>query len=242
MENPVKLLWTGGWDSTFRLLDLLLVKKRAVQPYYIISRSRQSCEMEIKTMEKIRNLIFKKNPETRKMLLPLITKERNSIAISKDITEKYNRLFSITYLGDQYVYLASFAEGSHIDDLELAIHRDDQAHKFIEDYVVEEKDYFRLKDLPYQSDLTLFKYFRFPILNYTKLDMEQLALKHDFLDIMNQTWFCHSPIHGQPCGVCNPCRTTSEEGMQRRLPFRGRIRYFTHFKVKPALKKILRAS
>src|SRR5687768_2173151 len=103
MENPVKLLWTGGWDSTFRLLDLLLVKKRAVQPYYIISRSRQSCEMEIKTMEKIRNLIFKKNPETRKMLLPLITKERNSIAISKDITEKYNQLFSITYLGDQYV-------------------------------------------------------------------------------------------------------------------------------------------
>lgn len=28
--NTVQLLWTGGWDSTFRLLDLLLLKRCTV--------------------------------------------------------------------------------------------------------------------------------------------------------------------------------------------------------------------
>src|SRR5688572_33020809 len=37
---PVALLWTGGWDSTFRLLMLLLVERRAVQSYYIVDRLR----------------------------------------------------------------------------------------------------------------------------------------------------------------------------------------------------------
>ena len=34
MATP--LLWTGGWDSTFRLLSLLLREQREVQPYYIL--------------------------------------------------------------------------------------------------------------------------------------------------------------------------------------------------------------
>lgn len=30
---PVPLLWTGGWDSTFRLLVAVLIERRTVQPY-----------------------------------------------------------------------------------------------------------------------------------------------------------------------------------------------------------------
>ncbi len=38
-ENAaVPLLWTGGWDSTFRLLHLVIVEGHAVQPYYMIDR------------------------------------------------------------------------------------------------------------------------------------------------------------------------------------------------------------
>ena len=35
VDSPRRLLWTGGWDSTYRLLDLLLVQKQHVQPYYV---------------------------------------------------------------------------------------------------------------------------------------------------------------------------------------------------------------
>src|SRR5690606_13578695 len=33
---PVNLLWTGGWDSTFRLLSLVVQQHRCVQPYYVL--------------------------------------------------------------------------------------------------------------------------------------------------------------------------------------------------------------
>lgn len=241
MEKPVKLLWTSGWDSTFRLLDLLLIKETMVEPHYIISKSRQSSIMEMQTMDKIKKMIFKKRPEAENLLLPTVLKERDKITIDPLITSQFNGLLAITHLGDQYVYLASYAKEADIEDLELAIHKDDQAHKFIEKYVVKESkgEYYKLKDNPEHSDLEMFKFFHFPILDYTKLKMEEIAIKNNFIDIMNETWFCHSPINGKACGVCNPCRTTTEEGMQHRLPFRGQIRYFTHFKVKPVVKKIL---
>ena len=40
--KPINLFWTGGWDSTYRLLYLLIVEKKYVQPYYIIDLTRKS--------------------------------------------------------------------------------------------------------------------------------------------------------------------------------------------------------
>ncbi len=37
------LFWTGGWDSTFRLLQLLLDEHKAVQTYYLLDSFRASC-------------------------------------------------------------------------------------------------------------------------------------------------------------------------------------------------------
>jgi hypothetical protein len=34
-----------------------------------------------------------------------------------------------------------------------------------------------------------------------------------FSEIMEKTWFCHTPVHGEPCGVCNPCSHAIEEGL-----------------------------
>jgi len=34
--EPINLFWTGGWDSTFRLIQLVFVNKKTVHPYYII--------------------------------------------------------------------------------------------------------------------------------------------------------------------------------------------------------------
>ena len=42
MSGIKKVLWTGGWDSTFRVLYLVLVEKCQVQTYYIIDPFRWS--------------------------------------------------------------------------------------------------------------------------------------------------------------------------------------------------------
>ena len=68
--ESVNLLWTGGWDSTFRLLSLSLLHQRPVQPYYIITWDRPSTGAEIQTMCDIKRLLFKKHPETKSLLRP----------------------------------------------------------------------------------------------------------------------------------------------------------------------------
>ena len=50
-KKIVNLLWTGGWDSTFRLCQLILVKRKNVQPYYIIDNKRKSLQKELITMD-----------------------------------------------------------------------------------------------------------------------------------------------------------------------------------------------
>jgi len=68
---PVALLWTGGWDSTFRLLTLLLVERRVVQSYYIVDRPRHrpGVPAEQQAMARIRDLIARRDPDAASRLL-----------------------------------------------------------------------------------------------------------------------------------------------------------------------------
>jgi queuosine biosynthesis protein QueC len=57
-----------------------------------------------------------------------------------------------------------------------------------------------------------------PLFNFTKKEMEAEAISLGFIDLMEQTWFCHVPRQdGSPCGRCSPCRYTKEEGLGRRI-------------------------
>ncbi len=68
----VRMFWTGGWDSTYRLLYLVLVKKQPVQPYYIIDPDRASFPTEIRAMVRIKEMIFERCPEARMLIRPTI--------------------------------------------------------------------------------------------------------------------------------------------------------------------------
>jgi len=110
-----------------------------------------------------------------------------------------------------------------LQDLELSIHKDDKAQVFVEndvELVKEENDeYYRLSENPSLPELKLFSYFTFPLLEMTKLEMAEKAKESGFSHIMEETWFCYNPLKdGKPCGVCNPCKYTREEGLGRRVP------------------------
>jgi hypothetical protein len=243
MNEPVNLLWTGGWDSTFRLLDLIMIQHKSVQPYYVISPVRKSSEMEIKTMDKIRQLLIKKYPQSETLLRPTVYINVEHIKTDESITQQYKRLSAAQHLGNQYDFLARFADESGIEALELSIHKDDHAQKFLQAYVVKESgsDRYWLQENPAYEDLKLFQYFRFPILELTKLDMEAIAVKYNFLDLLDETVFCHTPLKdGTPCGQCNPCRYTIAEGLKRRVPYLRRLRYNVVHAIKPPVKYVLK--
>lgn len=50
--KKVNLLWTGGWDSTFRLLQLI-EENVQIQLFYFIDEKRKSTNIEIERMKKI---------------------------------------------------------------------------------------------------------------------------------------------------------------------------------------------
>ena len=230
-----RLLWTAGWDSTFRLLVALLVRGNAVQPYYLIDPDRPSTPDELHAMRRIADAVARRFPDAAGRLCSPVVARVIDLRPDPAITARFQRLRSRSHLGGQYDWLARFAAQENLRDLELAIHRDDRAHAFLERYVVRDDNgdgdrdgdpFYRLRDDPPDADLVLFAPFRFPVFERTKRDMQREAIEHGFADVMELTWFCHAPTSGgRPCGRCNPCRYTIEEGLGRRVPLPGRLRY-----------------
>jgi hypothetical protein len=238
----IKLLWTSGWDSTFRLLQLVVEQQAAVQPIYILDIARASTYIEIQKMYEIRNLIYKLFPGTESLILPTYLFTILDIPSNNEITNKFKILKQRSHLGGQYDWLSRFAIQHKINDLELSIHIDDKAHDFIKNAVVrkekqQKNSFFLDPNIDPKDPLYLFKPFSFPLLEWTKVQMKQHAAKSGTMDIMNHTWFCFKPIKGEPCGMCNPCIYSIEEGMEFRFSKRALLRY----KIRPAYRILNKA-
>ena len=233
-----RLLWTGGWDSSFRLLQLLFHERRVVQPYYVIDRlkRRPGVPAEQQAMRNVRALLEKQHPEAAARLRPTIERPLADIAADATITGRFEESLRFGFIGGQYEWLSRFCVQHGIDDMELAIHRDDKARELIAGLIDESRQ--RL-DPRFAGDsrYALFRPFRFPLFDTSKEQMRAEAQRAGLEPCMELTWFCHRPIDDEPCGVCNPCIYTIEEGLGDRVPERGRRRY--RMRVVPRLRSAL---
>lgn len=230
-DNVVNLLWTGGWDSTFRLCDLILIQKKRVQPIYIMDPERKSIREEIRAIETIRKLLKEVSLETRELLLPMNARWMGDIALNPTVTARYNNLVQrFGRLGSQYEWLGRFASECGIDGLELSVESDSftpsgPVFAKLKDYLILQNGNYLLSDCLEESDFELFRPFHFPLAYTTKLDMLSYAKKRGFYDMMLHSWFCHLPKKGRPCGKCRPCSFVLDEGLAFRVPLSGRARY-----------------
>jgi len=235
MENnhnasKISLFWTGGWDSTYRLLEILLKEKKSVQTYYIIDPNRPSHELEMNRMDKIRKLIYKKYPSTRYQFLPTINTQLSDIQEDAVITKAFKEANEKKHLGHQYDWLARFCKQFNIVDMELCVQKLESPanhRRFSPFFERDEKsgDLVYKKSLSNEPEYILFKRFEFPILHMTKQDMLNAARQNGWLGIMKKTWFCHQPIFLEiPCGKCDPCQQTmNQQGMKKRIPLLVRL-------------------
>lgn len=225
MEKAINLLWTSGWDSTFRLLEIIFKEKKKVQPYYIIDHNRKNSNFELKAIDKILKGLEDTYPTERKLILPLIIKEKKDINIPIHITNAFNKINTVIRIGTQYEWLAAFCEQEKLTEVELSVFKNERTLQIFND--------------SNQSDLknaihTLYKNFSFPLLDVNKMDMLLIARENNWLQFMNSTWFCHKPKNGKPCGKCNPCLITIKEGLGFRIPFINRLKG----KIKIAKKRV----
>jgi len=227
----IRLLWTGGWDSTYRLL-LLSREDVVVEPHYLLDESRKSSKQELRAMEAITRLI-KEDPRTRFLLLPLVLQKVSEIEVLPKLQAAWARLHANSGLGRQYVWLAAYAR--LVSGLEFSCEKAEAGHVM---QLVEkrgrlrqwEQGVFAYQQLDPQATepdlMLLLGGFYFPVSVYERRKRE---MKEDYLmlgaaEVMHLTWFCHRPYRGEPCGLCVPCRDALEEGLDFRFTRRGLFR------------------
>ncbi|WP_019627637.1 7-cyano-7-deazaguanine synthase [Thioalkalivibrio sp. AKL10] len=218
------VLWTGGFDSTFRVCQILATSKDTLQPHYLVDETRQSTGEEIRAMSAIRTTVEELWSGASCRLLPTKYTSARGNPIPNDIRQAFNTVYSQKDIGTQYPWLTRYARSLGLP-LELGIQGGGRLEKTLGPYVWD-GELAGSGDTEFEEALLkLFEPFRFPIMDLSKTDMIRIADEQGFRPIMEQTWFCHQPKTGKPCGRCAPCKYAIEQGMGWRIPFLRRIQH-----------------
>ena len=224
--EPVILLWTGGWDSTFRLLQLLHDTDAKIQPLYLIDEERASTPKEMEVMHEIRSDLEAQLPETRHRLLPTDYGSYRPTEMEPHHRKAWEALKERGRVGLQYPILASYAEQNGIERTELSIEATTGTASILESKVEpRETRGGEVYVLPRKTSApeSMFARFAFPLLDYTKLDMKREAERRGWMAILKKTWFCFNPTFDLPCGKCYPCKIAQKEGMGHRVGWAGPV-------------------
>lgn len=205
--NPVQLLWTGGWDSSFRLMQLLLIEQRPVQPIYVVDADRKSTLFEMRAMETIRAALLQRVADPS-MLRPTQVVVASQFTPPPEQAARGARIQGRAHMGGQYVWLTGPANALGWRDVELSIERYESGLSEWQRMVFQEPG--KLND---SDEAQLFKYWSFPVMHLTKTEMRDIARDRGFLDVLLMRWFCFHPVRGKPCGRCNPCKLANRDGV-----------------------------
>lgn len=217
--SEYRVLWTGGWDSTFMLIKVLSNIQLGggyVVPVYILDRDRGSYKYELKAMDSIHKML--KDRSFPNILADIVIIHKEDIPANENLTAVSKRCSLRYRLGSQYDWLSRYAEstgglvclGLENGPRSIAISSMDvEGVSFINTSLGKIVNANSGK-----SDLTeIFSHFVFPIIDDSEISMKNWVRENDFEDVMSHIWFCHDPIGGEPCGLCNPCLEKYGSGM-----------------------------
>ena len=248
--EPVEIFWTGGWDSTFRVLTVLLEHRLPVAPIYLLDRTRASTPIEIETMDRIREALAEAYPETRTLLLPTTMSEVADIAPDAEIEAAGDRLATLG-IGSQYAWLARYCKQHGKREIELGAERARHIHGAgvvlfdnMSGPMPSPHGYLThriLPDAPNHDAYLLFGAVSFAMIDVTRTRMVEVSKRNGWERLMGLTWFCHKPARDQrPCGLCNPCINAIDEGFGWRIPLSRRLMSALYKKTLWPLRKTAR--
>lgn len=221
----INILFTGGWDSTFRFLQLAQYNNIEIQPIYIADSKRKSMQYELDAMKQIMDEAKRRFPAS---ILDIQKYDKDWIlenCKNQEISEAFRDLRKKYKIGGQYEWFALLGNKLNLlMECGVIMQKGENIHKLIEtdsEFLLMDNDvvsnrYF-VKNNGSKAAM-VFGHLIFPIKNYQKNEEKEIATKNNWMDIMELTWFCHTPIDGKPCGLCVPCDDIVDEGMEWRLP------------------------
>lgn len=230
-SNVVHLFWTGGWDSTFRLLQLLFIENKTVQPHYIIDENRRSCWKEIESKISIQYELLQAYPRLNRKLRPTIYTSITEVQTDQSLTDSARRIKMKLKIDPQYDWLSRYCRQYDIQKMDLCIirfggkYRDDP---LIENLKQAKNETFSKNDELLNDISYLFSCFHLPFLDKTKNQLLKEAKKQDWMEFMNKTWFCYYPLFHPlkgyvPCSACVTCRNQYKHDFQWRIPLYSRV-------------------
>lgn len=231
-RNRVVLLWSGGWDGTFRLLQLAQCDIQ-VMPIYLIHNGRGGREYEMAAMQNILAQI-RQDKSFKAEILDIVYYDVEWILENckdREISEAYQYLHKEYRLGKQYEWFALLCKELntqmecaivHQDHGEMTINAEGMLLPVENDFL--EGRYHVLPKDGKQAAHRVLGNLILPSIRITKKDEERIARENGWIEIMKLSWFCHFPIDGQPCGLCGPCNDAMHTGMEWRMPKKAQIR------------------
>lgn len=193
----IYLLWTGGFDSTWRLLHLVMIQQKPVTPIYLtgkidhlISGGRQTCELDIiySLLREIQKHIPRHN---YCFIQPLVC---------IDIEEMFPSPYVLTVCRDlylqkrlhrpicQFTYLLTIAESS----------------AYQSDIV--EAGYLGTDCLLRSFPTSNIGKLQLPLYCYGKGELWSYANKYKWSSILHSTVSCWYFKHQKACGTCSMCK------------------------------------
>lgn len=245
-KRVVHILWTGGLESTFRMVELSR-KDCIIQPHYIIMR--KTAEYELNAIKTI-SAILQRDKRTSAKILPVIISEGEQISFFTDIQFVWDSLQELKHFkSGQYQALACYARDKNLKlEMGLQFSENGSVVKILDESVlIDDPDFDDVmmidpeKGIEEWASYTLFKDFLFPKSLFHKTKSEEIEeLKAQGYDeVLKHIWSCYHPIFGMPCGHCFPCRSAKKEGAGQTIPFWGNFFGAIIYYVKTILKVVL---
>jgi hypothetical protein len=230
-NSPVPIFWTGGWDSTYRVLELALTLRKTVLPIYLHDDTRRCAKHELRAIHSVLDRLTHAHPEARARILPLRTIPMTWHLVPDDpFSRDLMTIRAHTEIGAQYAYIAREMHRAGLDAVEMCVHVGPRAssgpHSHFANLFAGRLEPVREHGLlrwrlarPTDHDplSRLFGRLRFPLHDITKRQTRERARALGFEPLLHLTWFCHHPRQNRPCGVCNPCQVTLKDGFGWRI-------------------------
>lgn len=230
----VNLLFTGGFDSTFRLCQLSRMEDVEVQPVYLLFSNhcnRPNRFKEIAAQDSVVHWLYGR-VETKSIILPPLRIKEEDLPSDPDYDMAFLKWASSGKVPLQYRVLGKLAlcfsdleicrEGPTLRNRQRGIKYGNKpvgktrlflaehGVKFIDN--VDGSVTLNFKKADAGLDL-LFGRYKYPILGISETEMVPYIQKWGYEDVFKLTWTCDTGAN-EPCGVCHNCETKWDSGLR----------------------------